>query len=156
MTQRIAALIRRHPFLMRLPYLFFRRFQSRYTVGVAAVVIDEAQRILMVEQAFHPRLPWGLPGGWLGGDEDPAAAVIRELEEELQLSASICRVLHVAKPVPNHIDIAFLCQPQGPVGRLNRELLNYRWLDRAQLPAIHAFQKAAIDIAFEQLERGRQ
>ena len=81
-TRQISLLLRRFPFLLRLPYLLFSRAQARYTVGVAAVVFDDQGRILLVEHSYHPRFPWGLPGGWIGDDEDPAAAILRELKEE--------------------------------------------------------------------------
>ena len=86
MSRQFATLIRRFPALLRIPFLIFHRLQSRYTVGVAGVVLDERGRVLIVEHAYHPRYPWGLPGGWIGEDEDPADAILRELREELQLA----------------------------------------------------------------------
>ena len=144
----IAALIRRLPILTRLPFMLFRRFQARYTVGVAAVVLDQDDNVLLVEHAWHPRHPWGLPGGWIGEDEDPALALKRELTEELQLQVNIVKPLHISKPFHNHIDISFLCQPRGAVGQLSSELLDYRWAARGSLPEMHAFHKQSLAVAF--------
>ena len=119
MTRQFSAFLRRFPAVLRLPYQLFSRLQARYSVGVAAVVFDDSGRILLVEHSYHPRFPWGLPGGWLGDDEDPAAAVIRELKEELQLEVDVIRVIHISKTVRNHIDLAFLCKARCPVGKLS-------------------------------------
>ena len=132
---------------MRLPYLVFSRAQARYTLGVAAVILNDDGRVLLVEHAYHPRYPWGLPGGWLDGDEEPAAAIARELKEELQLRARVLRVVYTAKTVPNHIDLAFQCEALSQVGELSHELLNYRWCALDQLPDIKGFHRRSIEAA---------
>ena len=131
----------------------FRGLQARYTVGVVGVVIDSRGRVLIVEHVLHPRHPWGLPGGWIGHNEDPSAAVTRELREELQLAADAINILHIAKSARNHIDIAFLCQAQGSVGKLSGELLNHKWVKPDQLPSLHPFHKKSIEIAFKNVRR---
>ncbi len=138
---------------MRFPYLLLRSAQTRYTIGLVAVVIDSQGRVLIVEHVLHPRHPWGLPGGWIGHNEDPAAAISRELREELQLAVRVKSILHIAKPFRNHLDLAFLCEAQSSVGELNRELLSYKWVKPDQLPDLHLFHKKSIEIAFESLRR---
>ncbi len=147
MTRQIAALLRRFPFLMRLPYAIFSRAQARYTVGVAAVVFDGKKRILIVEHAFHPRLPWGLPGGWVDEDEDPAECVLRELKEELQLEAEVVCIVQASQTAQNHIDLAFLCEAKSAVGELNHELLGHKWLNAERLPELKPFHQRAIEMA---------
>jgi len=59
--------------------------------------------ILMIEQLNEAgRIIWTLPGGGVEADETPAAAVIRELEEETGLRGTLVREL-VASP-----DVIFL------------------------------------------------
>lgn len=147
MTRRFSAFLRRFPVVLRLPYRLFSRLQARYSVGVAAVVLDDSGRILLVEHSYHPRFPWGLPGGWIGEDEDPAAAVIRELKEELQLEVDVIRVIHISKTVRNHIDLAFLCEARCPVGKLSHELLDYAWVTCDELPALKNFHRRSIEAA---------
>lgn len=147
MTRLLSAFLRRFPILVRLPYRFFSRVQARYTIGVAAVVLDDRGRILLVEHSYHPRFPWGLPGGWIGDDEDPAAAVTRELKEELQLDVNVIRVIHISKTLRNHIDLAFLCEARCPVGKLSHELLDYAWVNCDQLPEITRFHRRSIEAA---------
>ncbi len=132
---------------MRLPYLLVSRIQARYSVGVAAVVFDASGRVLLVEHSYHPLFPWGLPGGWVGNDEDPARAIVRELKEELQLEVDVVRIIHSSKTVPNHIDLAFLCRAKSPVGKLNHELLDYAWVDCDELPELKRFHRHSIEAA---------
>ena len=150
MSRQIATLVRRFPALVRLPYLVYQRARPRYTLGVAAVIMDETGAVLLVEHVYHPRFAWGLPGGWIDADEDPAAAILRELREELALSARVCRVVHLAKTAPNHIDIAYLCAAESPVGRLCHELLAFRWVAVDELPPLKPFHARAIEQAREQ------
>ena len=155
MTRQLAAFIRRFPAVIHIPYRVFRRVQTRYTVGVVAVILDDHCRVLIVEHLLHPDYPWGLPGGWIGADEDPAAALLRELKEELQLTAVVTQTLHVARSLPNHIDIAFLCQAKGPIGKLSIELLDYKWVEPEALPQLQAFHRRAIEAALNRRRQSR-
>ena len=155
MTRAFSHLLRRFPVLMRMPYQLYSRVQPRFTIGVAAVVFNVEGRVLLVEHAYHPRFPWGLPGGWINADEEPAAAIQRELCEELQLDARVLRVVHVSKTAPRHIDFAFHCQALKPIGRLSHELLDYQWASVKDLPEIKRFHRNAIESAL-MLARGSQ
>lgn len=65
----------------------------KVTVGVAAVVMDARGYVLLVHHTY--RVPaWDFPGGLLGGREQPAAALARELREELGVNAVVGRLLH--------------------------------------------------------------
>ena len=153
MTRQFSQLIRRYPLLIRLPYLIYRQFQTRYTIGVVGVLINHAGHILIVEHVFHAERPWGLPGGWIGYNEEPAEAVVRELKEELQLDVTVKQILCVQKPFKNHIDMAFLCESSNPIGELSHELLSYRWVSPEQLPALNPFHQKAIQVALTTLHR---
>jgi len=86
-------------------------------------------------------------------NEDPAAAIARELREELQLVVNAAKILHVAKSSRSHIDMAFLCEAQDSVGKLSSELLNHKWIKPDQLPDMHRFHKKSIELAFESIRR---
>ena len=64
-------------------------------IAVAAGVLWVAGRILAGRRRATDRHPlaWELPGGKLEVGEDPRAALIRELREELDVDAAIGRVL---------------------------------------------------------------
>ncbi len=51
-------------------------------VAAYAVVVDEAERILLARWVEGRRVAWTMPGGGLEPGEDPEAAVRRELREE--------------------------------------------------------------------------
>lgn len=156
MTRQVSTLLRRFPFLLRWPYMIFSRAQARYTLGVAAVVFDGQGRVLIVEHAYHPRLPWGLPGGWVEKDEDPADCVLRELREELQLEAEVVRVVKARQTARTHIDLAYLCEAKGEVGELSHELLGYTWFNGESLPPLKPFHRRAIEVAAEMAGIPRQ
>ncbi|MCA9888750.1 MAG: NUDIX hydrolase [Anaerolineae bacterium] len=143
--QQLAKFIKRIPVLFGLAYIVYRFFQPKYTIGVVGVIINDEGRVLFVEHVFHPKKPWGIPGGWIGRDEDPAVAVLREIREELQLVAKIEKLLLTKKTQRLHIDIAFLCSPDGEVGKLSYELLRYEWRRPEDMPPLHAFHQLAVE-----------
>ena len=53
-------------------------------LGVVGLVLDDQGRVLLVRHSYNPG--WRLPGGGVGRGEPPAAAVLRELQEEVGLA----------------------------------------------------------------------
>ncbi len=66
---------------------------ARMTCGVVAVIPDDQGRVLVVHHTYR-RPAWGLPGGLLGYGEQPAAALSRELHEELGVRATVGPLVH--------------------------------------------------------------
>lgn len=62
-------------------------------IGAGLVCRDEANRILLVRPTYKPT--WEVPGGAVEAGESPAAAVAREVLEELGTSLPIGRLLVV-------------------------------------------------------------
>jgi ADP-ribose pyrophosphatase YjhB (NUDIX family) len=151
--QQLAAVIRRIPKLMLIPYHLYRFIQPKYSVGVVGVVLNEQREVLLVEHVFHPRKPWGLPGGWIGFNEDPSQAVIREFAEELDLTIDIEHLLLIRRTEFNHLDFAYLCQTKGEIGTISYELLAYDWFKQENLPHLHTFHDEAIKAAFERWDQ---
>ncbi len=145
----LATVIRRFPGLLTIPYNTYRFFQPKYSVGVVGVLFNQAGKVLLVEHVFHPRRPWGLPGGWIGRDEDPDLAIAREFKEELQLDIRADHLLLTERTQPNHLDIAFRCTTDGEIGDLSYELLGYDWFALDDLPTLYPFQHRAITVAAE-------
>lgn len=150
--RRLSNVLRRAPLLIRIPYYVYRFFQPKYTIGVVGVVLNEHKQVLIVEHLFHPEMPWGLPGGWIGHNENPAYTVERELYEELELKVNVQGVIHVQRTDYQHIDIAYRCEPLSSVGKLSYELLDFRWVtpgvDQA-IPPLHKFHRDAIMLAVQ-------
>ncbi len=138
---------------MAIPYRVVRFFQPKYSLGAVGVIFNDAGEVLLVEHAFHPQTPWGLPGGWVSRNEHPADTVQREIREELSLDVSIRELVLVDVPYPNHLDVAFLCDATGEIGALSYELLSHQWVAPDQMPLILSFHYHAIQQALSLKER---
>jgi len=69
-----------------------RAYPDRPFVGVGAVIVDGAGRVLLVKRRFEPLAgQWSLPGGAVDVGETLAACVIREMREETGLDVEVGR-----------------------------------------------------------------
>jgi 8-oxo-dGTP pyrophosphatase MutT (NUDIX family) len=157
--QQLARFALRYPKTASALQHIYRRFQPRFTVGAVGVLLDNKNRVLLVEHAFHARYPWGLPGGWVGRNELPSVAVEREFLEETGLSVQVIYPIEVWSSIHwrNHVDLAFAVEftettDPIPEPRLSFELTNYQWAERTHLPRIMPIHEHVIDraIAFRQ------
>lgn len=64
------------------------------TSAVAAVVIDDAGRVLLCQQSQGHRR-WGLPGGRIRQSEGPVQAVIRDIREETGMETEIVNLIGI-------------------------------------------------------------
>lgn len=140
-------MLRRVPWLPNGMYTIWRRLRAQHSVGAVGVIVNRGCQILLVEHAFHAQFPWGLPGGWVGRDENPAEAVRREIREELSLDVRVGPKLLIEQPHSHHIDLAYLCYAEGTVGILNYEVLAYDWFSPDELPKLLGFHRRAIQQA---------
>ena len=140
---------------MRLPFLHglmvwgMKVIVPRQRIGVSMIALDEQERVLLLKHVFHPKVPWGPPGGWLGRDEAPSVGVLRELREETGLTAVLGPVVHMAlEEKPTHIGIAFLAYIQPGTMKLSPEILEAAWFSADDLPQPqYAFTEQAIKTA---------
>lgn len=139
--------LRRYPWTVTLARALYSLTRPRFTMGVVGVLFNGEGRVLMVEHVFHPYLPWGLPGGWVERNEQPGESLLRELREELEIKATLGPLLIIETIVPNHVDVAYLCTSDDPIGKLSFELLGYQWVDPRTLPPTHEFHRLAIERA---------
>lgn len=109
--------------------------ESRFTVTVAAVVIDSRNRVLLLHHRFRPGSGWGIPGGFINPREQPEEAVRRELREEIGLeieSASLAFVRTLQKY--RQVEIIYRCIPQGIPLPQGFEINRAEWFDPDSLP----------------------
>ena len=124
----------------------------RHRVGALGVVFDAQGRVLLVEHAFRTDYPWGLPGGWVEPGEEPAAAVARELREELGLEVDVRELVAHAvigrirtSTHPVHLGLAFYCVLRDGVRTLSSEALGFEWIDPVQpTRPLQPFQREAM------------
>ena len=77
----LALLFRLTPRSVRL---FLTRFgHVRFIVSAGAVIVDQQGQVLLLKHVFRAGSGWGIPGGFIDADEQPEAALRRELQEEV-------------------------------------------------------------------------
>ena len=125
--------------------------------GVTAVVLDDRQRVLLVQRADNGR--WTLVTGCLDPGEQPAAGAVREVAEETAVQVRVERLLSVAAlplmTFPNGdqtywMDIAFRCRSTGGQARVNDdESIDVGWFALDALPDIPDRHRKAIHDALD-------
>ncbi len=110
-----------------------RRFQTGFTVSAAGVVTNESGEVLLLNHVFRPVSGWGLPGGFLDAEEQPEAAICREIREETGLELSDVRLVHV-RTLQRHIEIIFVAKGIGEAAVKSREITELGWFDLDNMP----------------------
>lgn len=113
---------------------------SAQPVPVVCAVIERDGRVLIAQRPSHKHLPlkWEFPGGKVDTGEAPAAAIIREIREELG-----CEIF-IQRPLPAfHHDygsvviemIPFVCTlSSGSAEPRPHEHVDLAWVSPAELP----------------------
>lgn len=145
----IATILRKNTWLGIPLHGLIRLSRPKYTMGAVGVLFNSQGQVLLVEHVFHPKTPWGLPGGWVNRREDPSQTVVRELYEELSMRVTIDRIiaLNTESRFGNHVDLAYLCQTTDTIVQLSNELLAYGWYDPDNMPRVLKFHYLAIQQA---------
>ena len=99
----------------------------KVTLGVAAVVMDDGGRVLLVHHTYR-RSPWNLPGGLVERCEQPDAALVRELREELGLDATIGPLLYADNSTQRHHMSLYYRATVSGAPRYNAELDGHRYV----------------------------
>jgi 8-oxo-dGTP pyrophosphatase MutT (NUDIX family) len=111
-----------------------------FTVGTVAVLQRDDGQIALVEQRHTGA--WALPGGLIGRGEQAAAALVRELCEELGLRldpAALPVPAAVVTPGARRVDVVYrIAVGAGPplVGADDVEVLRTGWFPLDALPAV--------------------
>lgn len=120
--------------------------------GVTGLVVDDAQRVLLVRRADN--LQWTLVTGCLDPGEQPAVGIVREILEETGVTARAERILAVdvtrqfAHPngdLTAFLDVAFVCTPTGGTARVNDdESVDVGWFPISELPQLPERHEACV------------
>ena len=129
----LGAIWRRVPGVLRRWTL--RLSHPRFAVTAGAVVIDGRGRVLLLKHRFRPGAGWGMPGGFMETNEQPAEALRRELREEIGLEVEKLKLFTTrAFRKPKHVEIVFYCQAVGDPDRLSFEIQKASWFMPNELP----------------------
>jgi ADP-ribose pyrophosphatase YjhB (NUDIX family) len=124
--------------------------------GVNAVVRDEAGRVLLHRRSDTGE--WSLLSGILEPGEDPAAGVMREVEEETGVRVAVerlaavtvsPRVRHPNGDLAQYLELVFACRPVPPdqAARTDGdESLEVAWFPPDALPPVRESVRDRIDI----------
>jgi ADP-ribose pyrophosphatase YjhB (NUDIX family) len=101
-------------------------------VGADAAIFDDQDRVLLVQRADDHC--WGLVSGWVDAGEDPAETVVREVGEEVGLTARVDALVTVigrqasTQNGPHGaVAVIYLCSVEpGPI-TLSHESLDARY-----------------------------
>ena len=100
---------------------------------VVAAIAELDGRLLLARNRDWPPKMFGLVTGFLERDEDPAAAVLRELKEETDLDADAATLVGVCEFARmNQVILGYHVVARGSV-RLSDELAEYRLLEPARV-----------------------
>ena len=141
--RQLATWIQRFFLLRWILSLGVKLFAPKNQVGAIATIFNDAGQILLVEHVFRPYHTWGLPGGWVNRGENPAHAIQREIEEELNLKIEVKNLLfcepqggHHQTIAPLSLGLAFYCRLNGEdsLHHIEQapnayEILSAKWVD---------------------------
>jgi len=112
-----------------------RATNARFTVTVAAVVINERHEVLLLKHLFRPGPGWGMPGGFLEVREQPHEALRRELQEEVGLQIDELEIISVRSfTKPRQLEIVFIGRASGDVQPRSIEVESAAWFSPQSLP----------------------
>ena len=145
----LAQLWRRLPARVRLWTV--RLTNPKFTVTAAAVIFNEHGHVLLLKHRFRPGSGWGLPGGFLKADEQPVAALKRELQEEIGLEIEQIELFSARTfKRPRQVEILFLGNGRGQPNPRSVEVERSLWFAPGDLPpSLPAGQKSVIERAVE-------
>ena len=110
---------------------------------VAGLIIGTDGRILITQRRADQALPlqWEFPGGKVEAGEAPAAALARELREELGIDVVVGRIWDVlfhAYPAFDLVMLVYACRmtPSSPAPRAV-EVADLVWIEPHALPGGH-------------------
>ncbi|MBI2080243.1 MAG: (deoxy)nucleoside triphosphate pyrophosphohydrolase [candidate division NC10 bacterium] len=112
---------------------------KRQRLRVSAALIVRDGKILICQRAAREPFPlkWEFPGGKVEEGEEPAAALARELREELGIRATVgpevARIRH-AYPGGPEVELRFFTVPAFAGEPANRSFAALEWAPLASLP----------------------
>jgi 8-oxo-dGTP pyrophosphatase MutT (NUDIX family) len=119
---------------------------AQHSVSVAAVIVDDRQRVLLIQRADTGE--WQIPGGVLERGEGIHAGLRREVFEETGLHVQPIRLTGVYQHLPaGVVALVFRCHIESGDPAPGDEAAAVRWLgvDEARRLTTEAFHVRVVD-----------
>lgn len=101
---------------------------------VVAAIVERDGAVCLARNVRWPPSWYSVITGFLEANEDPAAAVVREVQEELGLEGAVTSFVgHYVFTQMNQLIIAYHVRAQPGEVRLNEELADHKWVPINQL-----------------------
>ena len=112
-------------------------------VDIRGILLDENNKILMVEEKLDPG-KWSIPGGWADIGFTPSEVIKKEMKEETGLDVEVVRILAVYdKKCHSHpqeafytYKIVFLCKKIGGELKSTFDIDDVKFFDIENLPPL--------------------
>jgi ADP-ribose pyrophosphatase YjhB (NUDIX family) len=106
----------------------------KFVHGVAGVIFDDKERVLLLKHRFWKDQRWGLPGGLARHGETLAATLRRELREETGLDVRPLKLLKVSTSREWLGEFILLAEASGLPQARSAEIIEAQFWDLAHLP----------------------
>jgi 8-oxo-dGTP diphosphatase len=117
-------------------------------IGQKIVVFNDKKEILFLRRSEKCSRPggWDFPGGGIDFGEDPIKGILREVEEETQLTISEVEPIHLESTINGHGDfvimVGYKATTSDNTPNLSWEHDAYKWVSeeealKIELPEVH-------------------
>jgi len=118
-----------------------------------AIILDNQHNVLLVKRAGDSDTGgfWSLPGGTCQKGENKQDALLREIKEELGCSLSSFSFFRPFKISLNEKLVTanyFFCTIESPIVLDNKELSEYKWFKKQEIPDNLAFNQDLVLFEF--------
>ena len=128
------------------------RYNTGYNVGVGGAVVDHGRLLLVRRASRRGRGNWQIPGGFVEQNETMDLAVIREVEEEAGVTATVQGVLGIRNRYDeeggNSLYIVMLLSPEsGEPAPDMTEVDRAEYFSLAEIQALEHISPINIEVA---------